>query len=186
MEINDIPHKDSVVFMENDMVCFRISSKDKLACYKIYDIIRYLFNDAKVIYKFISFDEDLQSSKILLKDESIKYFEGKSKFKLFTISYPELHAEISHANNLIKILCNWSSTIYHTRILYVMDSQNVKCVRSLLECDAYKDTDSILSIWSNIKIAIRNQPDAEYQNTFLLYSHMQYFDSIQKMLCSLE
>ena len=181
MEINDIPHKDSVVFLEDDMVCFRLSSKDNIACHKIHNIVRSLLDDAKVIYKFIGFDEDLQLSRKLLKDEPIKYFEGKSKFKFFTISYPELHTEVSHSNTLMKILYNWSSTIYHTRVLYIVDSKDVDCVYSALERDVYKDTDSILSTWANIKIAIRNQPEAEYHNTFLLFAHKKYLESIQKM-----
>lgn len=182
MEINDIPHKDSVVFLADDMVCFRVSSKDNTACHKIYSIVRTLFDDAKVIYKFIGFDEDLQLSEKLLNDEPTNYFKGKSKFNFFTISYPELHAEVSHSNTLMKILYNWSSTIYHTQVLYIADSKDIDCVYSALKHDVYKDTDSILSTWANVKIAIRNQPEAECHNTFLLFAHKKYLESIQEIL----
>lgn len=182
MEINDIPHKDGVVSLENDIVCFRVSSKDNTSCHKIHNIVRSLFDDANVIYKFISFDEDLQLAKKLLKDEHVKYFDGKSKFKFFSISYPELHADVSHSNTLMKILDNWSSTIYHTQVLYIVDSRDIDCIYYALERDVYKDTDSILSTWNNIKIAIRNHPEAEYHNTFLVFAHKRYLEPIQNLL----
>ena len=55
LEINDIPHKDGIVFLEDGMVCVRISSKDNTSCDKIHNIVRTLFDDAKVIYKFIGY-----------------------------------------------------------------------------------------------------------------------------------
>lgn len=182
MEINNIPYNDSVVFLEDDMTCIRISSEDNTACNKLFDAIRLLFGDAKIMYKFISVDEDLEAAKELLKNESVKYFKGRSALGFFTLSYPELHAVVSHSENLLKLLENWTSTIYQTHVLYITASENVDFVCASLERDVHKDTDSIESIWSHIKIAIRNQPEAEYHNTFLIFTHNEYLETIKKAI----
>ena len=179
MEINDIPNKDSVYFLDDDMVCFRISSEDDTACQKIHSILSNLFLDEKVLYKFIGFDADIQPIKDLLESGSARYYKGKCILGFYTVSYPELHAEIPDSDTLWTILRNWTSTIYHTHAIYVLDAENTDRVNSALERDVGKDTDSILSTWSDAKLVIRNQPEADYHNTFLLLTHKQYYQQIK-------
>lgn len=182
MEISDIPYNDSFFFLEDDMICFRLSSEGEEACCKVYKIISTLFSDARVIYKFIGFPEDIEAATKFCQNGSIKVFKGRTKFKFFTIAYPELHAEIQDSSNLLSLLRNWSSTIYQTHTLYIVDVDNRDRVRSIIEQELYRDTDSIFSTWPNVKIAIRNQPEAKYHNTFLLFTHKKYLEAIQKLV----
>ena len=182
MEINDIPYVDSIVFLEEDMFCVRLSSEDDDACKKTHDIISELFSDTKWIFKMISFAEDLELYLKFCEEKTIRTFKGKTKFRIFTSSYPELHAQIKNLDNLLEAFRNWSSTIYQTQVLYVVSDEKKDGVISALEKDIYRDTDSISSVWPYVEIAIRNQPEAEYHNTFLLFGHKQYFEDIKKCL----
>ena len=180
MEINEIPHVDGVVLNEDDMVCIRLSSEDDAACQKVSQVIIELFDKARWIYKAIGFAEDIDSQIKFCNVETVRRFEGKTKFKIVTVSYPELHGEISDQDKLLHILRSWSSAIYQTQVIYI--TEEGETILSVLRDDLYKDTDSISSVWQNVKLAVRNHPEAVENNTFLLYVHKQYLASVEKLL----
>lgn len=182
MEINDIPHTDSVFLVDEDMICVRLSSENYEVCEKINNIILTLFGNEKWIYKMIGFEEDLNPSMDICNKEEIKFFNGETKLGFLTASYPELHVEISNQDNLLKLLRNWSSTIYLTQVLFGVSVEDKGGVLSILEEELYRDTDSIFTTWSKVKFAIRNQPEAEYHNTFLLFVHKEDLEAVQKLL----
>lgn len=183
LEINEIPHEDRLFSLEDDMSCLRLSSENDTACKQVQHVITTLFGKFRWIYKFVSFADDLDSAKTFCQKETTRFYKGNTKCKFFTLAYPELHAEISNADDLLELFCNcWSSVIYQTHVLYIVSAENEGNVFSILENELYKDTDSISSVWPNVKIVIRNQPEAEYHNTFLIFFHNQYLESIMRVL----
>ena len=160
------------------MVCLRLSSPNQDACTEIFTIINKLFSTSKIILKFISFEEDFMPVIKFCNRENTKIYKGKNRLKFFTVAFPELHAEIATQEDLLGILSNWSSVIYQTIVLYVVNEENKEKVLQSIENDTYKGTDSIFSTWDNVKLAIRNQPEANCHNTFALFIHKEYLKSV--------
>lgn len=181
MEISNLLFTDGILKISDDMVCIRISSDGESASDRIRKMLFEAFNDSLVLIKEIAFEDDINELAQFCDPCTIRLFSGKYKLGFFTVHYPELHAIIRGDSNINNVLQRWTSINYITQVLYVFSSENTNYLFSKLENDVYKECDSISNVWTNVKIAIRNQPESD-NNTFMVFTHSRFFSKVRKYL----
>lgn len=172
------PEKDIV---KNKMKFIRLSSPDNSACKIVEMLINSFGKYYKKIIKYSSFIEDLLPICEMCLRQSIKIYKGNSKFKIFTVNYPEIHAEIKK-NALINVLNVWTSTNYQTQAIYIVSPDAANTLYGVLEQDVYKDTYSLLGAYEIAKMIIMNEPNAEWHNTFIIAVHVEDYMNVCEML----